>query len=142
MSALNAAALASLADWIDDRLGNEPADRQTICEAVAAQLRDMVAALREPAPAGSGPASAGPFETRSQATGAVRHVIDSTPGSWADGTYRLLEGACQAAGVKLGAYDHQILLWLAGWEPWTCVVVAGLITRAHRAGQEASVERP
>lgn len=47
MSALNAAALASLAGWIEDRLSNERADRQTICEDVAAQLRDMAAAVRE-----------------------------------------------------------------------------------------------
>jgi hypothetical protein len=53
VSALDAAALASLADWIDDRLGNEHADRQTICEDVAAQLRDMAAAVRESRVAGA-----------------------------------------------------------------------------------------
>jgi hypothetical protein len=34
------------------------------------------------------------------------------------------------AGVHLGAYDHQIITWLAGWERSTCAVVAGLISRA------------
>jgi Asp-tRNA(Asn)/Glu-tRNA(Gln) amidotransferase A subunit family amidase len=43
-------ALARLAGWMDDRLGNENADRQTICEDVAAQLRDMAAAVRVSAP--------------------------------------------------------------------------------------------
>jgi hypothetical protein len=36
--------------------------------------------------------------------------------------------------VKLGAFDHRIVLWLAGWEPSTCAVIAGLIARAHEAG--------
>jgi hypothetical protein len=47
VTALSAAALSSLADWIGDQLGNEHAARQTICEDVAAQLRDMAAAVRE-----------------------------------------------------------------------------------------------
>ena len=33
----------------------------------------------------------------------------------------------------LGAYDRRILGWLARWEPTTCAVVAGLITRASLA---------
>jgi hypothetical protein len=33
--------------------------------------------------------------------------------------------------VELGAYDHRILVWLAGWEPTICAVIAGLITRAR-----------
>ena len=31
----------------------------------------------------------------------------------------------------MGAYDRRILAWLAGFEPQTCAVVAGLITRAN-----------
>jgi hypothetical protein len=73
----------------------------------------------------------GPFETQRQAADSVRHIIDSPPGSWSDGTPRLLEDACRAAGVQLAGYDSQILVWLAGWEPWAMAVVAGLITRAH-----------
>jgi hypothetical protein len=76
----------------------------------------------------------GPYETERQAAAAVRHITASPPGSWQDGEHRLLEDACRAAGVQLGAYDHRILLWLAGWEPATCAVIAGLITRAHEAG--------
>jgi hypothetical protein len=44
-----------------------------------------------------------------------------------------MEDACTAAEVKLGAYDQRILLWLAGWEPSTCAVITGLISRAHQA---------
>lgn len=47
MSAIGAAVLSSLAGWIDGRLSDEHANRQIICETVAAQLRDMAAALRE-----------------------------------------------------------------------------------------------
>jgi hypothetical protein len=76
----------------------------------------------------------GPYETESQADAAVQHIYDSPPGTgaWGTGNHKLLEDACGAAGVTLGAYDHRILLWLANWEPATCAVVAGLITRAHR----------
>jgi hypothetical protein len=43
---------------------------------------------------------------------------------------RMITQACDAAGVELGAYDRRIVAWLAGWEPQTCAVVAGMITRA------------
>jgi len=74
----------------------------------------------------------GPYETERQAAGAARHIYDSPPGTgaWGAGNHRLMEDACTAAGVQLGAYDQRILLWLAGWEPATCAVIAGLITRA------------
>jgi len=73
----------------------------------------------------------GPYETQRQAADSVRHIIDRPPGSWTDGTLRLLEDACRAAGVQLGTYDSAILVWLAGWEPWAMAAVAGLISRAH-----------
>jgi hypothetical protein len=76
----------------------------------------------------------GPFETERQAADTARHIYDSPPGTgaWGDGNHRLMEDACTAASVELGAHDHRILLWLAGWEPSTCAVIAGLITRARR----------
>jgi hypothetical protein len=82
----------------------------------------------------------GPYETERQAAAAARHIYDSDPGTgaWGDGNHRLMEDACTAAGVQLGAYDHRILLWLAGWEPSTCAVIAGLITRARAAGQDTA----
>jgi hypothetical protein len=53
----------------------------------------------------------------------------------AEANYARLADACEGAAVTVGAYDSRILTWLAGWEPQTCAVVAGLITRAHGAGQ-------
>jgi len=68
---------------------------------------------------------------------AVAHITSSPPGSWRDGSLRLLEGACRTAGVHLGAYDEGVLVWLAGGEPWTAAVIAGLIARAYEAGRRA-----
>lgn len=78
----------------------------------------------------------GPYETEREAAGAARHIYDSPPGTgaWSDGNLRLMEDACRTAGVMLGAYDQRILVWLAGWEPTTCAVIAGLVTRPHAAG--------
>lgn len=39
--------------------------------------------------------------------------------------------------MTVGAFDARILAWLAGWEPETCAVIAGLVTRAHAAGLAA-----
>jgi hypothetical protein len=73
----------------------------------------------------------GPYETEREAREAARHILDSPAAALsAQGNRQLLEESCTAAGVTLGACDHRILLWLAGWEPSTCAVVAGLITRA------------
>ena len=38
--------------------------------------------------------------------------------------------ACDRTSVTLGAFDARILASLAGWEPETCAVVAGPVTRA------------
>jgi hypothetical protein len=80
-----------------------------------------------------------PYETERQAADAARHIYNSPPGTgaWGAGNLQLLEDACRAAGVQLGAYDYRILVWLTGWEPTTCAVIAGLITRAHEAGKAA-----
>lgn len=83
----------------------------------------------------------GPFETEAEvrALPAVRAVYDAfaVPGGerMALGNHRMLEDACRAAGVELGAYDERILWWMASWEPHTCAVIAGLISRAN-GGQE------
>jgi hypothetical protein len=86
-------------------------------------------------------ADAGPFETESAArhTAAVQAVYDAfnaAPGAgrMQPANLAMLEQACAAAGVALGAYDRRILAWLAGWEPTTCAVIAGLVARAHEAG--------
>lgn len=93
-----------------------------------------------PDPGYAGPA--GPFETEDDARThpAVRAVYEASHASSRRGVMdeqnrRLLEEACAAAGVSLGAYDRRILGWLANYEPQTCMVIAGLITRAHQADQ-------
>jgi hypothetical protein len=56
---------------------------------------------------------------------------------------RMLWESCAAAGVALGAFDARVVSWLAGWEPGTCAVIAGLIGRAYaarRRGQTAGAE--
>jgi len=91
----------------------------------------------------------GPYETEQQVRElpAVRAVYDAMHASHRCGVmgelgYPLLDEACEAASVKVGAYDHRILIWLAGFEPETCAVVAGLITRAHQAGTAVTGEPP
>lgn len=86
------------------------------------------------------PPAAGPFDTEREAAAAVRHITTSPAEAWQDGMHRLLEDACLAAEVELGRFDHAILVWLAGWEPSTVAVVAGLIARARPPG--ARVAQP
>jgi hypothetical protein len=83
-----------------------------------------------------------PYETEREARAGVAHITASPPGTgaWSDGNRQLLEDACRAAGVQLGVYDYRILLWLAGWEPHTCAVVAGWVTRAA-AGRLTEAQR-
>jgi hypothetical protein len=76
-------------------------------------------------------APGGPYQTERQAAAAASRSCAAAPGvSLAAGNHRLLKEACTAAQLKLGDWDHTILTWLAGWEPSTCAVIAGLITRA------------
>jgi hypothetical protein len=84
------------------------------------------------------PHDTGPFETEHEAADSVRHIYGMEPGTgaWAAASHRLLCEALSDAGVELGAYDHAIVQWLAGWEPSTVAVIAGLISRAHEAGRE------
>jgi hypothetical protein len=81
--------------------------------------------------------TSGPYETEDHAretpeVRAVRAAFDADPGPgrMAPHNLRMLLDAVAAAGVQVGAYDVRILEWLAGWEPPTCAVIAGLITRA------------
>ncbi len=93
--------------------------------------------LRIPVGQLRGAAAVGPYETEHEArqAPAVRDVCETFgrepgPGKMTAPNLRLLLDAVAAAGVQVGAYDARILEWLAGWEPATCVVIAGLITRA------------
>lgn len=78
-----------------------------------------------------------PFETEHEARASVEHIHGSPAEAMTDGNHRRLEDACRAAGVELGRWDERILVWLAGWEPSTVAVIAGLITRAHESGAAA-----
>jgi hypothetical protein len=91
----------------------------------------------------------GPFETENQARAepavqAVYAAFDLDPGAgkMAPHNYRMLAQAAEAAGVELGAYDDRILHWLAGWEPTTCAVLAGIISRARVAGCDPELSMP
>lgn len=86
----------------------------------------------------------GPFGSEREVLGhpAVRAVYaastpSSRPGVLAEGNHRMLLETLEAAGVELGEYDARIVAWLAKWEPQTCAVVAGLITRAAAGGEAA-----
>jgi hypothetical protein len=99
-------------------------------------LAALTAAGRHQAP------ECGPFESEREVrkTAAVRSVYESFdrdhgPGRMTGPCHRILDEACTAAGVELGAYDHCIMLWLASFGPVECAVVAGLITRARAAGE-------
>jgi hypothetical protein len=85
----------------------------------------------------------GPYETEADTRPVTRPVyeafrVDPGVGKMAPHNLKLLTDAVAVAGVELGDYDNRILRWLAGWEPATCAVIAGLITRAHAAGRQRS----
>ena len=42
------------------------------------------------------------------------------------------------AGIELGAWDRQIVQWLASWDTCTVLTVASLIARARAAGVAGS----
>ena len=42
------------------------------------------------------------------------------------------------AGIELGAWDRQIVQWLAGWDTCTVLTVTSLIARARAAGMAGS----
>jgi hypothetical protein len=101
---------------------------------VAARARRTTART----PAGHDPADAhGPYQTRgeanqSPAVQAVWKAYSAAPGTgrMAAHCLAILTDACTTAGILTGAYDLTVMAWLSGWEPETCQVIAGLITRA------------
>jgi hypothetical protein len=75
----------------------------------------------------------GPFATSREAAGSSGWEASGRAAGRRVGEANLadLESAC--AGLDLGAYDRQIIGWLAGWEPATVAVLCGLISRARAA---------
>jgi hypothetical protein len=93
--------------------------------------------------------TASPIETEAQARElpAVRVVHDAfradpSPRRMAPRNHRLLCEPASAAGGGSRSHDHRILPWLAGYEPETCAVIAGIITRATAAGQDPLLLTP
>lgn len=85
----------------------------------------------------------GPYETQRQAAADVAEVYEqsrrsSRQGEMGDANLARLHHACERAGITLGTFDDRILAWLAGYEPETCAVIAGVVTRAHAAGLAAT----
>ena len=80
----------------------------------------------------------GPFETEREARTAAHQVVRPEEG-WSilhkSQNLFVLEQACEAAGVELGAFDRRILDWLSGFEDSICAVVAGLVARAVAAAR-------
>jgi hypothetical protein len=78
----------------------------------------------------------GPYETEREAVEASLWLVRDKGTGRDMGKSNLddLTGAAADANVVLGAYDQRILEWLAGYEPQTCAVIAGLIRRAYSAG--------
>jgi hypothetical protein len=90
----------------------------------------------------------GPFQTEAEvsalpAVRAVYAAFDRNPvvGGMQPHNYQMLAAALAVAGVELGAYDDRILRWLAGWEPATCAVIAGLISRANLPAESGAEPR-
>jgi hypothetical protein len=91
--------------------------------------------------------ASGPYENERQARADVADIYEQARQSirrevLGEANHALLIGACERAGVTLGAYDARILAWLAGWEPQMCAVIVGLIARAHAAGRSAESAWP
>jgi len=86
------------------------------------------------------PVLSGPFQSEHQA-GAVPAVREAYAaghqrrGEMTRHNHRMLCSALTRAGVDVGEFDHAIVVWLTQWEPQTVAVIAGLITRASKAGQ-------
>jgi hypothetical protein len=88
--------------------------------------------------AGPTTATTTPYERKRQARADVAGVYaqctrSNQRGVLGEANLACLREACDQASVTLVAFDTRILAWLAGWEPETCAVVAGLITRAYAA---------
>lgn len=94
----------------------------------------------------SKPKPCGPYETREQARADAADIHERARrsirrGVLAEANHARLSEACQSAGVTLGAYDARILAWLANYEPETCAVITGLISRASAVALAAPVSK-
>lgn len=77
----------------------------------------------------------GPYNEEREARAAADHAGLTGPPTVRNRD--MLTRACWSSHVELGAFDRRILDWLAGYEPSTVAVIAGLVERAYQAGQRA-----
>lgn len=87
----------------------------------------------------------GPLETHRQAIElpTVQEIYatfrelrgDAIKGGMDAPNLRMLEDACEAAKLRVGAYERLTLRWLSKLAPETCAVFAALIRRAFDAGR-------
>jgi hypothetical protein len=68
---------------------------------------------------------------------AVYEIMRSgKPGAMTAANLRMLLDALVEARVIVGAFELQILEWLAGFEPATCAVIVALLSRANHWAPE------
>jgi hypothetical protein len=98
--------------------------RHGACDTTAATDTPAIQAIGVP----RGNLHNGPFETERKTRTAAHEVVRPEPG-WSilrkSQDRFVIERACEAAGVELGAYDRQILDWLSSFEDSVCGVIAG-----------------
>jgi hypothetical protein len=92
---------------------------------------------------GQAVAATAPYETERQAAADVAGIYaqcdrSNRRGVMSEANLAYLRDACERARVSLGAFDDRILAWLANWEPETCAVIVGMVTRAYAAGLSAA----
>ncbi|MFA1548091.1 hypothetical protein [Actinomadura chokoriensis] len=76
----------------------------------------------------------GPYDTEGDVAADVRDLYAAycKPGVARARTFDMLLRTCAENGVELGAYDREVLRWLAGLAPEKAQVVASLIARVRR----------
>lgn len=125
--------LAAIADSIDARLGNENADRQTICEDVAARLRQLAAAAPAPGVLGQPSLYGGcAFCDDADAEDYVRCHCTRDCGK--PGCDRSSEPYCTVCGEWAGMF-----LGLEGWHHFHGDPAAGGVRTLYDADHEAVI---
>jgi hypothetical protein len=104
------------------------------------KLRDLLASLDE---AGAGPAGpADPGADPPHAYIPAGPVEAAPPEGFCPPQVRQEAFSAVLEGVETGAYDTQIVTWLAGWDDPTCRTLASLMWRCRLAGRAEARRRP
>lgn len=82
-----------------------------------------------------------PYENDREAHAAAVAAIPPGPG-WSILSQaqcsQLMRDALTAAGVGTSAFEDRTAWWLAGWEDYTCAIIARWIASAHEAGKASA----